>query len=347
VAGSPLRLGIVGVDHWYAAFALAESLPGREDVVLAAVADADLDHASALARRAGVERVTTDPDEILQDPEIDAVASLVSVGKNPRICLAAARAGKHLISVKPFARTLAEGTEILRAVRDAGIVFLPLESQRRLSPQYGQIKQWVQEGRLGRILTANHSLSSSLPQRWRGETDSGWFLDPAQAPGGGWIDHSIYEIDTLRWLLEDEVADVSGVAANLKYPDLPLEDYGSAQVTFNNGVLATIEVTWLAPKQAGRSYWTIIGTEGAIAHDSLTGRFSIAGNFPPFNGWTQTALGGSASADLLGHFAACVRGEATPIATVEDAWRNLAVCRAFYEAAEQHASVAPAGLPGA
>jgi len=50
--------------------------------------------------------------------------------------------------------------------------------------------------------------------------------------------------------------------------------------------------------------------------------------------------------DGLDHFLACIRGEQRPIATVEDAWRNLAACRAFYDAVTSGHAVAPAGLPG-
>ena len=232
---SPIRIGIVGLDHWYGAFSFAGAAVASQDVELVAIADADFGRAQDAAGRFGVGRVTARAKELIEDPEIDAIASFISVDQNPAICVQAARAGKHIFSVKPLARTLSEATEILNAVRTAGVLFLPAESANRLAAQSRQIKQWISEGRLGRVISASYSQHAGLPQRWPGDADSGWFLDPARTPGGGWIDHSIYHLDMLRWLLDDEVASIGGHSTRLKFPDLPVEDYGVASVRFLGG----------------------------------------------------------------------------------------------------------------
>ena len=230
-------------------------------------------------------------------------------------------------------------------MRAAGVLFLPAESANRLAAQPQQIKQWIGEGRLGRVISASYSQHAGLPQRWPGDSDSGWFLDPARTPGGGWIDHSIYHLDMLRWLLDDEVASIGGHSTRLKFPELPVDDYGVATVRFRGGALATVEVTWIAPPGGGRTSWTIIGTDGAVSYDSLTGRFAAAGNFPPFSGWVQAAPPSTFNPGV-DHFAACIRDQATPIAAVEDAWQNLAACMAFYEAAAAGTSRAPQTIDG-
>ena len=336
----PVRIALVGLDHHYWAFSLAEAVMAQRDARLVAVADAHLERAQAVARQFGVERVTANPGEIIEDEGIDVIASFISVDRNPGVCIAAARSGKHILSVKPLARTLHEATEIVTAVREAGVVFLPGESTSRLAEQYRLIKQWISEGRLGRILTSTVIQHASLPQRWPGDSDPGWFADPGHAPGGGWIDHSIYHIDRLRWLLDDEVQQVRGELGRLKYPDLPVEDYGSSTIRFESGVLATMEITWIAPPRGGRIAWDLIGSEGAIAYDSLTGRLSLAGALSPFKGWIHTNPETTHSTGL-DHLIACVRGEETPVATVDDAWRNLAACRAFYQAASTGTTVSP------
>lgn len=344
MAASRLRIGLVGLDHWYWAFSFAEAVVAGKAAEIVAIADHDPARAREVAERFGVDRVTAQPDDLIEDHGVDAIASFVSVDQNPAICVAAARAGKHIFSVKPLARSLPEASEILTAVRAAGVVFMPSESANRLAGQPQQVKQWAAEGRLGRILAATYSQHAGLPQQWRGDPDSGWFVDPRRAPGGGWIDHSIYHIDLLRWLLQDEVRQIGGRAEKLKYPDLPFEDYGIATMEFGGGALANVEVTWIAPPGGGRTSWSIIGSEGAVAFDSLTGRFAAAGDFPPFKGWVQTAPQSTFN-PAVEHFAACIRGDAQPIATVEDAWRNLAACLAFYDAARAGALRAPEALP--
>lgn len=343
---SPLRVGIVGLDHWYWAFSFAQAIVSSSRAEIVAIADRNLEHAHEAAKRFGVERVTADPRELIEDQQIDVIASFVSIDQNPSICIAAAEQGKHLFSVKPMARTLAEATQILDAVRRAGVIFIPAESTNRDAAQPQQIKHWIAEGKLGRIITATYNQHAGLPQRWPGEGDSGWFIDPDRAPGGGWIDHAIYHIDMLRWLLDDEVQSVSGRTERLKYPDLAMEDYGTATMQFKSGVIATIEVTWVAPPQGGRTSWTIIGTEGAVSFDSMTGRLGVVGDFPPFTGWVQT-VPRSTFNEGLEMLVSAIQGETAPIATVEDAWHNLAVCLAFYDAANAGAARSPSTLPSA
>ncbi len=344
MADSRLRIALVGVDHWYSAFSTARSIAESSTAELVGVADADPDRARQVAGSAGVERVTTDPSEFLNDSSVQAVASFISVDRNPEICIQAVRNGKHVISVKPLARTLDEATEIANAVREAGVVFLPSESRNRLSPQHQRIKEWYSHGRLGKVISAYHSLWSSLPQSWPGQPGPGWWGDPSRVPGGGWIDHSIYYIDFLRWLLGEEVAQVSGVKGNLKYPDLPVEDYGVATLRFEGGAISTQEVTWHAPKGGFRSEMNLVGTEGAVAFDSLSGKMSVSGSFPPFEGWVQVAPE-STFAEAIDEFVSYVREGKEPVATVEDAWRNLAACLAFYEAAESGRTASPQNPP--
>jgi predicted dehydrogenase len=341
---SPVRIAMIGVNHWYSAIPLAQEIATRDDTELVAIADPDLRRAQEVAATAGRSRATTDAESLLADPFVDLVASFTSTERNPAICLAAARAGKHVFSIKPVARTLDEAAEVVQAVRSAGVMFFPAESQLLTTAMNAQIRTWLAEGRLGQVRTPSYSMWSTLPQGWPGQSDSGWFTDPARAPGGGWIDHAIYHLDQLRWLLQTEVVSVQGTAAALKYPDLGLEDYGLAVVTFDDGVVARIEDTWLAPPRGGRQTMSLVGTEGAVAYDSLSGRLSLTGRGETHEGWIHLApRTGRASA--LERLVAAVRGEAEPLATIDDAWHNLAACRAFYDSASTGAATSPAPLP--
>lgn len=342
MSGSTVRIGVVGLDHWYTALTLIERIAAHPGAELAGVADDDAAHADQAARRAGrPELATTDVRRLLEDESVDVIASFISTDRNPAVCVAAAEHGKHLLSIKPLAMTLEDADRIAAAVHENGVHFLPAESRGRLSAQSQTLKRWVDEGRFGRLLTASFSLWAGLPQRWPGDSDPGWFADPSRTPGGAWIDHSIYSLDHLRWLLGEEVASIGGTVATLTHPGLPVEDYGIATVTFEGGAVATIEDTWHRPGAAFRTATTLVGTEGALAQDSIGGWRALAGVFPAFDGWVQVRPDAGQS-DGLDHLVALCHGEAEPIATVEDAKRNLAACLAFYEAASTGATRSPA-----
>src|SRR4051794_8230191 len=135
MAVTPIRIGVVGLDHWYWAFSFAGAVAEHPGASIVAVADADAEHATTYAQRYGVERVTTHPGELIADPEIDLIASFISVEQNPGICMAAAHAGKHILSVKPLARTLPEASDIRAAVHASGVRFFPAEATWCQSPQ--------------------------------------------------------------------------------------------------------------------------------------------------------------------------------------------------------------------
>src|SRR5882757_1625457 len=195
---APVRFAVVGLDHWYSAVPLAESLAARSDTELVAISDSSIDRAKEVAAPFGDIRVTDSGQELIDDPSIDAIASFVSVDANPAVCVAAAAAGKHILSVKPLARTIEEADRIVTAVKAAGVVFLPAESRGREAAQNQQLRQWIGDGKFGDITSATFLLSGGgLPSGWPGDKDPGWFTDPERAPGGGWIDHSIYQIDLM------------------------------------------------------------------------------------------------------------------------------------------------------
>ena len=342
MSGSMVRIGVVGLDHWYTALTLVQRIAAHPGCQLAGVADDDAAHAEEAARQAGRPEVaTTDARRLLDDPSIDIIASFISTDRNPAVCIAAAEHGKHVLSIKPLAMTLEDAERIAAAVHTHGVHFLPAESRGRLSAQSQTLKRWVGEGRFGRLLTASFSLWSALPQRWPGDRDPGWFADPARCPGGAWIDHSIYSLDHLRWLLGEEVTSIGGTVATLNHPGLPVEDYGVATVTFGGGAVATIEDTWHRPGAAFRTAQTLVGTEGALTQDSVGGWRALAGVFPDLEGWVQIRPEGGQN-DGLDHLIALCRGDAEPVATVEDAQANLAACLAFYEAASTGATRSPA-----
>lgn len=333
-----LRVALVGADHWYSAFPLAEGVRSRERFSLAGVWDADPARAAYVAERYDVGRVEPDWRTLVDDPGVDAVMSFVSPDLNHEVCVAAAQAGKHIIANKPLALRLEDASRVVDAVRGSGVAFLPAESRQRLGPGPQLLRQWLNDGRIGRLTSAAMTTWAGLPRQWPDDSSPGWFADPARTVGGGWVDHSIYQIDLLRWLLGEEIVAISGQTAKHRHPDLGVEDYGVATVTFPGGVVATLENTWTAPDGGFQSSYTLVGSSGAVRNDGIQGRFLLIGEAGP----VEVAPPGrhDQGADL-DHWAAVISGESEPVATVEDAWQNLAGCLAFYESVDVGRTLSP------
>jgi predicted dehydrogenase len=109
-------------------------------------------------------------------------------------------------------------------------------------------------------------MRGGMPMAWwnrSGRGNWGWWVDPRLVPGGAWIDHSIYAIAEMRFLLGDEPASVTAKMANLKYPRsvLKVEDYGIATYTYRKGTVVTMEYDWIGGMGSSHS---IVGTKGSL-----------------------------------------------------------------------------------
>jgi predicted dehydrogenase len=346
-----LRVALIGVDHWYSALPMLDGAGARDWFTLAGVWDADPSRAAEVAGRYGVARVEDDWRVLVDDPGIDAVLSFLSPDLNHTVCRAAAKAGKHIIANKPLALRVEDATRVVEAVRSSGVHFLPAESRQRLGPASRFLRQWLGDGR---IASASMTTWAGLPRRWADDPDPGWFADPARTLGGGWVDHAIYQIDVLRWLLGEEIVAIGGQVANHCHVGLEVEDYGVATATFSGGAVATLENTWTAPDGGFQSSYTVVGSAGALTGaegwgknralrmDGILGRLLVHED----TGWAEvTPPGKHDQAADLDHWAAVISGEAEPVATVEDAWHNLAACVAFYESVREGRVCRPEEAP--
>ncbi len=336
-------VAIVGLDHWYLGLAAARMTASRPDVELAVVAHHDAQRAEQVAREYGAKRWTTDYAEAVQSPDVEIVATACRISENARVCIQAAQAGKHIVSSKPVAMSMAETEAIAAAVTASGVLFLSGETSVRLSPASQRLATWIQEGRVGKPISALVIHRAPLPtQQWPGQFGPTWWTDPAHATAGGWLDHAIYHIDHLRSLF-GEIDRVSGEVATLMHPDVQLEDFGVATYRFQSGAIAVLEVTWTGTYEA--SYWSrhIVGTRGQIVEDpTLLQRTAVNGDFGPLPGWL---LGLPAQSDLatlqrpIDVLIDCVRHGSPPPAGIDDVLKNMKAGLAFYEAAREGRSV--------
>jgi predicted dehydrogenase len=340
------RVGIAGLDHFFAGLEAVRELQQDAQAELVIIAHRDPERARQTAERAGA-RWTTSYEEVV-DADIDLLITGCPTSRNAALVTRAAQQGKHVLSVKPFAMNMTEAGEILAAVEKAGVHFMSFDAGFRLNPLYRQVKTWLQEGRFGQPISAFCLLRSAMPEiSWleaplvRART---WWLDPDKVPGGGWIDHAIYYVDVLRWLLDTEAARVSGEIAHLKHVAEPLEDFGVATVVFKNQSIATIEVTWTAEFSGLTTAFHLVGTGGQLLSESIMKgalasvqqqhRVIRIDYSDPVPGW-QSVEALPVPGGMTTHMLRVLRGQEEPIAGPQDSRATLATCLAFYEAAHE------------
>ena len=117
-----LRIGVIGAGRIGKLHAdnLVNRVPGAK---LEAVSDVNLQAAKDLANKHGVTKVFDDYNQLLTDPEVDAVFICASTDMHYPISIAAAKAGKHIFCEKPIDHDLGRIEEVLAEVKKAGVKY--------------------------------------------------------------------------------------------------------------------------------------------------------------------------------------------------------------------------------
>ncbi|MEU0515806.1 Gfo/Idh/MocA family oxidoreductase [Amycolatopsis sp. NPDC006125] len=186
----PLRIGILGAAR-IAGTAIAA--PARETGHrLVAVAARDRGRAEAFAAEHGVERVAAGYTELLADDEIDVVYNPLPNGLHGPWNLAAVRAGKHVLSEKPFAANAEEAREVAAAAEAAGVRVM--EAFHYLyHPVLLRLHEILASGELGELRAAEAELLIPAPA----DGDPRWSFELA---GGALMDVGCYGLHALRGL---------------------------------------------------------------------------------------------------------------------------------------------------
>lgn len=229
--------GFIGTYHSEAIRGLISA--GLVDAEYMGVADLDPDRAGEFGRLANLPLVTTDATALIADARINTVYVCTPTASHADLILQAAAAGKAIFSEKPLATTLADARRIVDAVERAGVpaqVGLVL----RHAPIFTVLRDLLNDPALGRPMTVIFHDDQFFPIR--GHYASDWRNDLSQSGGGALIEHSIHDLDLLRWLL-GPVRAVTGLTRNFSgYPGV--EDLAVATLEFESGCTGTLTSTW-------------------------------------------------------------------------------------------------------
>lgn len=254
------RLAILGLDHWYWAYGLADAAQ-QQGVRIVGIWDQDYRKKNDVAQRYGAIALA-EPDDAFETNDVDLVLITSTTDRHVDLAVRAASAGKAIICNKPLGRTLEEARAIVRAVKAQRVPFQSIEQGWRHFPVFVQVKEVLASGALGPVLTVNTVTRSPLPQKEEGAAESGWFTDASKTAGGAFMDHAVYSFDLISWLLESPVETVTYAEMLRSNAQIAAEDYGLATIRFANGAIGTVEETWFSP--AFSLTVEVRGTEGEL-----------------------------------------------------------------------------------
>lgn len=261
--GRPLKVAVLSFAHTHA-IGYCRALAGRADIELVvtdpegALAPDDAPRGAALAQSLGVCYLETYEQALAWGP--DAVIVTAENARHRDLVEAAAAAGAHILCEKPLATTVEDAEAMLAAVERAGVTLMTAYPVR-FAPSFADLLHRVRSGQLGTLLAVKGTNNGKLP------AERAWFTDPALSGGGALVDHVVHCADLLDELLGEQPDSVHAVANRILYPASAVETGGLVTAVYPSGVVATIDCSWSVPQSAptwGGLTLQVTGTRGSV-----------------------------------------------------------------------------------
>jgi predicted dehydrogenase len=259
-----LGIGVISFAHGHANL-YCDRLATYDDVRLVAAWDDDEARGAATAAKYAM-CYSPHLEDLLDNPDVQAVIVTCETNRHAAMVLAAAAAGKHILCQKPMALTLADCDRMAAAVEAAGVKFM-MAYQMRHDPSNQKIKELVDSGAVGRISLVRRR--HCIPVLFNDAFVTGptrWHLDPAQNMGM-FMDDASHATDFLHWLLGKPVSVVAEIDNTVT--DIAPDDTGVAIYRYAGGAMAVLVNSSVT--LAGENTTEVYGDQGVIIqnHDDL------------------------------------------------------------------------------
>lgn len=206
----PLRWGVIGcggVAEQKSVPAYQNTLGFRVDMVMRRNAEKAEDY----AKRHNIQNWTAKAKEVIFNPEIDAVYIATPPDSHKEYALMAAEAGKLCCVEKPMAPNYQDSLAIYNAFKEKSLPLF-VAYYRRSLPRFLQIKEWLDDGLIGKVRHI-HWEKSKPPNDMDLSGAYNWRTDKQIAPGGYFDDLASHGLDLFSFLLGD-IKEANGVAQN-------------------------------------------------------------------------------------------------------------------------------------
>ena len=228
-------VGFIGTGH-IATFHSKMLRRGSVEVARGPVFDIDPRRASSFASASGG-RAASGPDEVIADSDVVYICTWTSAHRE--LVEACVAAGKPFFCEKPLSTDLSSAAAMERTATASGLVHQCGLILRR-SPAYLWARELITDPKAGEVMAVVFRDDQFIPVQ--GHYNSTWRGDAEKAGAGTLLEHSIHDVDMLRFL----VGDIDSVAARSTYRHgIPgIEDSVAATLSFANGAIGTLTSIW-------------------------------------------------------------------------------------------------------
>ena len=246
-----LKIGIIGAGSIVRYRHLPETTmhPNAE---VSAICDIVEKRARELAQQHNCQAYT-DYQEMIQDPDLDAVIVAATNTTHAEMTIAALEAGKHVMCEKPMATSLKDAQKMIEAAERSNKQLMIAHNQR-LEPAHQKAKEILQSRKLGKILTFSSIFGHPGSEDWAIDGADTWFYRKEITGLGVLGDLAIHKLDLLRWLLDDDYIEAAAFIDTISktYPSgelIDVEDNALCLLKTAKGAMGNVTASWSYQKE--------------------------------------------------------------------------------------------------
>ncbi|MGZ4194215.1 MAG: Gfo/Idh/MocA family protein [Solirubrobacteraceae bacterium] len=243
----PLRLGVAGLGYWGPNLARNfAAIPGSEVTWLC---DADETARHRVSRTLPAAQATGDLDELLADPDLDAVVLATPVPTHAELAVRVLEAGKHCFVEKPLAQSAADAERAVAAAHRADRLLM-VGHLLEYHPGVRKLKGLTESGELGEIyyIYGNRLNLGKL----RADENALWSL-------------GAHDVSVVLYLADEEPVEVQAHGESYVRPGV--EDVVFCFMRFPSGLTAHLHLSWLDPHKERR--FTVVGSQKMATFDDM------------------------------------------------------------------------------
>jgi predicted dehydrogenase len=324
-----IRVTAIEVSHWHALndAAYLRHLIAMSDVELVAVQDSDVALVKKCAAEVGNPTTYTDYRKMLSATRPDFVVALGRHSQMAAIANDLLDAGYPFLMEKPMGISAAQLEPVAaKAAQRKAYVAVPLA--QRYGAFAKRARELLAEKRFGPLSHIYVRINRPAPPRYPA-WDCAWMLDPAESGGGALRNLGSHGLDMFLHLTGEE-AQVTGVQLSQRAHNCPVEDYASVMLRSASGILGTVEVGNVFPRDGTDGEWKIAGRDAILTMKDNVVKLATAKGDEILPGSDTTGPYFTTVRDALDHWKG---GKAPPIG-VQDCLRAVRLIDQAYALAK-------------
>lgn len=341
-----LKVGVIGggsISEFH-----IQPYAANKDAELVAVCDRNKERLARIGETYNVSKLYTNYEELLNNPEIDAVSICTWNNSHAEIAIKALEAGKHVLIEKPLSTTVQEALAVEAAVKKTGKL-LQVGYVRRHASNIHLLKKFIDANEFGEFYYAKASCLRRLGN------PGGWFSDITKSGGGPLMDLGVHMVD-ICWYLMGKPKPVSVIgntykrlgnrnqidnlsfykAADYNASHNDVEDLANAMIRFENGASLVVDVSFTLQAMQDEISVKLYGEKGGAEIEPalaiVTEKHNTILNVTPQIDQLGFDFAG-AFQNEINHFVDCCVNKTECIATVEDGVAVMKMLCAIYESA--------------